>query len=104
MAIDHTEIDAFNRFIDEREENGSSLESLEDAIREFRACQSKQSSVKSATVVDPRDKRLGPATSEFTRRLRERRKQHLANGGRLLNMDEIDELVAECQGSLSGKD
>ena len=55
-------------------------------------------------VVDAREQRKGPATTEYGRKLRELRKQHLAEGGRLLTMDEIDELVAECQGSLHEKE
>jgi hypothetical protein len=57
-----------------------------------------------ADVADPREARIGPATSDFTQRLRALRKEHLAKGGRLLNMDEVDELLADHQGSLSEAD
>jgi hypothetical protein len=54
--------------------------------------------------VDPREERMGPATSDFTQRLRALRKDHLAEGGRFLNKDQIDELLADQQGSISERD
>ena len=101
MAIDQSEIDAFNQFLAQLRQTNGTPDSLEDAIREFRAEQRKQTP---AEVVDPRDARMGPATSPLTKELRALRKQHLAEGGRFLSMDEIDEMVADCQGSLSEQD
>ena len=50
--------------------------------------------------VDPREDRKGPTKTELGRKLRDFRKQHVQSGGRLLTMDEIDELVDESRGSL----
>ena len=57
-----------------------------------------------ADIADPREDRIGPPTTDFTRRLRALRQEHLSKGGRLLNMNEIDEILADHQGSLSEAD
>jgi hypothetical protein len=54
--------------------------------------------------VDPREDRNGPTKTELSRKRRDLRKQDVQSGGRLLTMDEIDELVDESRGSLVGRE
>ena len=83
MSTAHTELERFREFVVQKLGNGGASISLEEAFREFRA----QDSL--------------PSQTSLGKKLREIRREIVASGERLLNLEELRHEVAERRGEHS---